>query len=337
MKKTPGKKEISVGLDIGSRLIKAVEVLKEGNTYRLVRYDSAENELSQSEDKVASILKSFLDSAHLSSRDVNISFSAPHAVVRFINMPKMKEDDLKNSLRYEAEKYIPFNVKEVMTDAAILGYSDDKRQMRVLFAAVKRKIIDSRVNMLKNLGYAVKLVDIDSFACLNAFSNVYGDIDESKTTALLNIGHTHTNLIILHGSAPRFTRDIQIGTKDMAKYISAKVGVNAEEADRLIGDSGNKGQETLEASKPALNSLVDELRLSFGYYENQYGKNVNEAYLSGGVSRLEGVSKHFEDNFGIKTEKWNPFAKFELSQELKDKNKNLISPQFAVSAGLALR
>jgi type IV pilus assembly protein PilM len=334
----PKKTGTRVGLDIGTRMVKALELSMEGDVQRLTKLHSTEIAFPLARDNTTAALKSLLENLRPSVKDVNISLSAPSAIVRFINMPKMTETDLKNSLRFEAEKYIPFNIKEVVTDATILAATgEDKKQMRVLFAAVKRKAVDTQITALKNFGLAPSIIDIDSFACFNAFCNSSGTIEASRNIALLNIGYTQTNLVISEGENPFFTRDIQIGTRDMAKVISEKLGAKEEESDRLLFDPKEKEANVRELSKSVLNNLLDELRLSFGYYENQHGRAINEIYISGGASRLGGIAKYFEESFDIKTALWNPFSKFEISQGIDVKWLEPVRGQFAVAAGLAIR
>ena len=330
------KKEFRVGLDIGTRFIKVLELSVEGDTRRLTKLRSVEINTPLNKENTFKALKSLLEEVRPSTKELRISLSAPSAIVRFINMPKMKEGDLKSSLRFEAEKYIPFNIKEVIIDAAILDRpTEDKMQMRVLFAAAKRDSVDLRVAELKELGFSVSIIDIDSFACFNAFSYSSGAINESVNTALLNIGYTQTNLIILRGAQPFFTRDIQIGAKDVSAMISKKMHISTEESDKLLLEPGQRGAEVYEASKPVLNNLIDELRLSFGYYENQHGTSINEIYLSGGGSGLSNMLKYFEENFETKTALWDPLAKFEFDRNIKPLGQ--AQSQYAVSAGLVIR
>ena len=334
----PAKKEVRFGLDIGTRLIKVIELCVEANVNRLTKLRSAEIELPLTEEKAFASLRALMEDFKPSTKEVRISLSAPSAIVRFINMPKMKEEDLKSSLRFEAEKYIPFNIKEVVIDASILDYpGEEKKEMRILFAAAKRDVVDSRLAMLKELGLSASIIDVDSFACFNAFCNFCGTFDESISTVLLNIGYTQTNLIILRGSQPFFTRDIQIGVRDVAKVISEKMATPKEKADDFIYKLGDNSAEVYEIAKPILDNLVDELRLSFGYYENQYGTSINEIYVSGGMARLNNIMGHFEGNFDVKTTTWNPFAKFEISSDIDAKYLEAMQPQFAVSAGLVIR
>jgi len=332
----PAKKEIRVGLDIGTRFIKVLELSVEGNTRRLTKLRSAEINTPLNRESASKALKTLLEEVRPSTKELRISLSAPSAIVRFIGMPRMKEDDLKSSLRFEAEKYIPFNIKEVVIDASILDYpTEDKKQMRVLFAAAKRDIVDLRIAELKELGFSVSIIDIDSFACLNAFSYSFGNLNESVSTALLNIGYTQTNLIILRGAQPFFTRDIQVGARDMSAMISKKMQISTEESDRLLLEPGQRGAEAYEISKSVLNTLIDELRLSFGYYENQHGTSINEIYLSGGASGLNNILKHFEENLEAKTAPWNPLEKFEFDRDVKPLDQT--QSQYAVSAGLVIR
>lgn len=338
MRKRRGRKEVHVGLDIGTRLIKGVEVLSEGSTRKLTKLHFVEIDFPLKQENLTTALKSLLENFQPSTKEVNISLSAPSAIVRFINMPKMKDEELKNSLLFEAEKYIPFNIKDVLIDASILEDGvEEKNQMKVLLAAAKKNFVDSRINILKEMGLSIGIIDIDSFACFNAFCNSHDKLDPSKSTGLLNIGYTQTNVVISRGEQPFFTRDIQIGGKDIARAISKQFGVEEKESDKFILEPKDKAGEVYEAAKAVLSKLIDETRLSFGYYENQHGESVDEIYISGGVARLSGILDYFEENFGVKAILWDPFSKFEVGPDIDAKLLELTRSQFAVSAGLAIR
>ena len=214
---------------------------------------------------------------------------------------------------------------------------EEKGQMRVLLAAAKKDVVNSRIEMLKQIGFSVAVIDIDSFACFNAFCDSFDNLDQSKSTALLNIGYNQTNIVISKGRQPFFTRDMQIGGKDIAMAISKGLGIEEKEADKFIFDPKDKGPQVYETAKTVLGNLVDETRLSFGYYENQFGKAIDQIYISGGVARLNGILNYFEESFGIKPLTWDPFSKFEIGTNLDVKLLELIRPQFAVCAGLAIR
>ncbi len=336
--KGPGNKEVHVGLDIGTRLIKALELSSENGTSRITKLHFTEIDPPATSENTAKALAKLSETFKPDTTDVNISLSAPSAIVRFINMPKMKEEDLRNSLNFEAEKYIPFNINEVFIDACILdGPVDEKNQMRVLLAAAKKDAVNSRIEMLKQAGFSVAVIDVDSFACFNAFRNSSGTSDESKSIALLNIGYTHTNVVIARGAEPFFTRDIQIASLGIAKLLSQAFQAEEKDSDKFIFAPGEKEAQVLDAARPALGNLVDELRLSFGYYENQHGRSIDEIYISGGAARLPGILNYLEENFGVKPVTWNPFSKFEAGPEIDAGLLERVGAQFCVSAGLAIR
>jgi len=339
MKLTVSRKEESrFGLDIGTRFIKAVEIASSSDKMRLLKFHVSEIASPATPEKVDQTLKSLLEKLKPSTKEVRIALSAPHAIVRFINLPRMKEEDLKNSLKYEAEKYLPFNVNEVITDVVILEDTlEDKKQMRVLLAAAKKDIVDSRMTLMKNNNLTPIMIDIDSFACFNVFCNVQGPTTEAKGTALLNIGYTQTNVIILSQGKAFFTRDIQIGGKNIVKAVAQQLNVEEKIADNLLQDPKEKAAEVLEASKTILSTLMDELRLSFGYYENQYGAAISEIYVSGGLAKLNGLAEQMEESFGAKPILWDPFKKFELAQDINKDALEAAKPMLAVSAGLTIR
>ena len=336
--KVAKSKKVRVGLDIGTKLIKAVEVSQEGDTQKLNKIHFVKVDTPPNPESVTKAIKKLLKDFRSETTDVNISLSAPSALVRFINMPRMKEEDVKNSLRFEAEKYIPFNINEVITDAVILkDNSESGSEMRVLLAAGKKDAVNSRIGILKEAGLTPSVIDVDSFACFNAFCNSSKNLDISKSIALLNIGYLQTNVIISQGNIPFFTRDIQIGGKNIALGISKALGVKEEEAEVMIYEPKERASEIFEAAKPALGALVEEFRLSVGYYENQFGKNINEIRLSGGVVSMNGIAGYIEEHFGVKPAAWNPFLGLEIDAALDKALLERIQSQFAVCAGLALR
>jgi len=337
-KKRPGKKTFRLGLDVGTRFIKAIEVALEGDTFTLTKFQLEKIDMPLAPENALFALKALLQKLNPQTQYANTSLSAPFAIVRFINMPKMKEEDLKNSLRFEAEKYIPFSINDVITDAVSLSdKAPEKNQMKVLLAAAKKDAVNSRIEMLKGAGLSVSVIDVDGFACFNAFLKSQENLDASKSVVLLNIGYTQANVVIVREGEAFFTRDIQIGARDIAKAISKILEVSEEEGEALILDAGDKRSEVTEAAGTVIASLIDELRLSFGYYENQYGKAVSDIYVSGGMAYFKGLLDSLEENFGNAPIIWDPFAKFEIDPALDQKKLEPVRAQFAVAAGLALR
>lgn len=331
------KKLTRLGIDFGTHLIKAIEVTidrsrKQLSKLALLKRPSPSCSISediQSLQKLFDILKP-------STKEVNMSLSAPFAIVRFITMPKMDRNELKKSLEYEAERHIPFRIDEITMDAVILKEAQEaQRQMSVLLAAAKNDELYKRINILKSAGFIANVIDIDGFACFNAFCNAV----EGKTEniALLNIGYTYTNMVISRGETPYFSRDIQIGGKDIIPPICNLFGVPDDKPEELLSKVMENKESAGEAISSVLNNLIEECKLSFGYFENQFGAGIDKIYLSGGIATLGIIQDYFEKSLGIRPTPWNPFKNFEIGNEVDRNFLMKVNSIFAVCAGLALR
>lgn len=161
-----------LGLDIGSSTVKGVELAKNGDRFTVTGY--AQSEISSSgtlKDAIAAVMKE----GRFKSKQVVSSVSGRSVIVRYINTPAMKTDDLKESMRYEADKYIPFEMEEVILDTVPLEEdSEDGGDMRVVLVAVKKDIIDEHVRLLQDAGLFPYIVDVDCFALGNAFELASG-------------------------------------------------------------------------------------------------------------------------------------------------------------------
>ncbi|MCX5686863.1 MAG: pilus assembly protein PilM, partial [Candidatus Omnitrophica bacterium] len=214
--------------------------------------------------------------------------------------------------------------------------SDNK--ISIVLAAAKKEAVKERVKMVGEAGFTVRIVDIDGFALANSFSRNFPGIGPDKTSALLNIGGTFTNLSILRGEAIFFARDIAIGTGDFSAILSKKMGLDSNITDGLIFVPKEKSQEVAEHMKTVFNNLLEEVKLSFNYYENQGGRSIDEIYISGGGIGLFGLNEVFQENLGSKPTLWKPLGFLDKEKAVIDKA--LIDsqePNLAIAAGLALR
>ncbi|MFH1791525.1 MAG: pilus assembly protein PilM, partial [Candidatus Omnitrophota bacterium] len=160
---------------------------------------------------------------------------------------------------------------------------------------------------------------------------------ESENIAVINLGHTYTNIIVARGDSPYFTRDIQIGGAFVAQSIASQLGIDPDTVFDKPFDTQAKGSEMKESAKRILSKLGDEIRLSLGYYENQYGGSINRLYLAGGLASCDSVCEYFEETIGIKPVVWNPLNGFHLAEGLDRDSMEGALPSLAVACGLILR
>ncbi len=237
--KSQTKIKNGIGLDIGSGSIKILEVAGAADRPAILALGMAQITPS-SKVNLADTIKMAASQAKVSGKEVNISVAGPSLIVRFISMPKMKSEDLKSAIKFEAEKFIPFDINECIVDFQILSKSDTENKLSILLVAARQEQIQERVRLVEKAGFSVNIVDVDGFAIANAFAGNFPSLDADKTAALLNIGAAYTNLSIVRGGMIHFVRDVAIGSGDFNDTIARLFGVNAEAAEDLKVSPMNK-------------------------------------------------------------------------------------------------
>ncbi|NQU42804.1 type IV pilus assembly protein PilM [bacterium] len=202
----------TIGLDIGSRLVKAVQLKKKGKQIELEKF--AVQEIYPSGEKprdAASQRRAVLEAVQQALTKAKISVSQAVSavageaiIVRYIQLPPMPEEEVKNALRFEAEEYIPFRVEDVNIDSAVIGYSGEgqTRRMDVLLVCARKDHINEHVNLIRDAGLTPVTVDVDSFAFLNCYEINY-DPDPQEVVALVNIGGDITTISVYSAGYPK--------------------------------------------------------------------------------------------------------------------------------------
>ncbi len=336
MTKKTSRKDLIVGLDIGSHSIKVVAVKDELGESILTSYNIKKIPSATKPSEKVALVKETLEEIDLNPASVNVSVSGPNVIVRFISLPKMTPLQLKDALAYEAEKYIPFNVNEVVIDSIILGPAAESGQMNVLLAAVKKDAIESRIKLAKDIGILVEVIDINPFAIFNLFT-AYNPLGED-VSAFIDLGHSFTDILISEGKTPSFMRQLQIGGKDIVGALCKDLAVTPEKAEELMLGKEPGGEEQVAAAiKPVLENLVKELQLSFSYFENRRNKSVVNIFYTGGLTYVKGVLEHLDANMNVSSKTWNPVANMKVSEALVRQDLEMVSSKLTVCLGLALR
>jgi type IV pilus assembly protein PilM len=340
-----GKKKSIVGLDIGSHTVKAVELTEVRDQIKLTAFGSMTVE---KKDDLPQALADLLREAGIKTRRVATAVSGRSVITRYINMPAMSDDDLKSALRFEADKYIPFEVDEVVLDCVRLKdfgettNQSGEKEMKVLLVAVKQTVIDEQIQLLQSVGLTPAVIDVDTFALGNAFelNSMHSPRveDEERVIALVDIGALKSSINIIKNNTSYFSREVYLAGNEFTEAISRRLGVDSVEADDIKHNPSGRQEQLEECILPTLDDLANEIHLSLDYYENQYDREVDEVYVSGGSSRLPGLQSAFERVFNRGVHFWNPTEHLDLraekidGDELKEK-----APQLVVAVGLASR
>ncbi|MDD3088097.1 MAG: type IV pilus assembly protein PilM [Candidatus Omnitrophica bacterium] len=327
------KDKLSVGLDIGTSQIKVVKLKLNKDQAELCGFGVEPAQLDSGE-----VLKKLLE-PH-SGGPINISVSGQQSVIRYVNFPRMSSSELRQALKFEAQKHIPFSVSEVNLDGHILKDDLPDNKMLVLIAAVKKDLVSQRLKLIEGLGYRTNIIDIDSISLVNAFNFNYPLVEERdhKALAILNIGSSMTNLNILDAEIPRLSRDMHIAGSAFTQKIADIFGLEFAEAEKLkINPDEDKLNKIKAGVESALANLAGEIRTSFDYYESQGASSVGKIFLSGGSAKFNGLKEMLEHFLGTEVERWDPFKGIKMGEGIDLAKLKESRTELAVALGLALR
>ncbi len=336
------------GINIGTNSIKIVAVSNTSEGFSLdnvvveqIPKESAEG--GKPKDSLGEALKRAIDKAKLVSNTVVTGISGPAVVVRYINLPQMSKNDLESAVKFEAKPHIPFDLNDVILDFQVLNQDKpgEEKKMKVLLVAAQRDFIHKHIELLEKQGVVPVVIDVDSFALVNAFLHANPEEAKQQAVALVNLGASFSNVSILNKGVSRFNRDIPMGGNNLSETISKRLNVNFAEAERIKTQIEGESSEPFKIVAPVLESLANEIRRSFDYYESQTtaAEKVSfKVYLSGGTAKLKGIENFLGRIMDLPVSLWDPFKNFQVDKNRFPKAKleeNL--PHLCVGVGLALR
>jgi type IV pilus assembly protein PilM len=396
-----GKKAV-IGLDIGSSIVKAVQLRRSGKAIEIEKCGVAEiypngdkgNVAIDAAQATVEAVKRALADGKISAKQAISSVGGEPVIVRYIQMQRLPDEELRNALQWEAEGYIPYDIDEVHIDFHKLGDSADSAdKVDVLLVAAKKDLIERHLNVIKKADLVPALVDVDSFAFLNQFEFNYSP-DASQVIALIDIGAETTSISIYRDGVSRFSREISIAGDSITGAIQNKLSTTFAQAEKYkidlgapaptesassslgsltstsgfggtgTGAGGTGGSDLLDrirgtveritgedlgddspeamarkAIKNTLNNLVNEIKRSIQFYENQAsGPAVARVMVGGGSSRMKNIDAYLKGELKLDVGLVDPLNR--VRPRGKDVNMaqlNANKPSLSVAVGLALR
>ena len=343
-----GKKDNLVGLDIGSRSIKAAEIVetKRGNTLKnLGSIDIAHGVIEEGTindpESVAESIQQLWKSSGFKESNVAVSIGGYSVIVKKIIVQTMAEEQLQETIHFEAEQYIPFDISDVNLDFQILGESESNpNQMDVFLVAAKKEMVDDYINLVNLAGLNACTIDVEAFALQNTFEANYDT--QKENIALIDIGASKTSLNILKNAASVFMRDVSLGCGQINQKIMSLIECSFEEAEEL--KYGNKPDRlSPDDFKGIVSSVVadwcTEIRRALDFFYSTYPQDqIKRIVLSGGGANIAEFRDLLATEASADVEVINPFQHFHIeNKRLDDAFIKQVAPQAAICMGLAMR
>jgi len=346
-----GKSKSVVGLDIGSSAVKAVELKPAGKGYKVAAYaaepvppDSIVDGAIIDAGAVSDAIRRLFQNTAFKAKDVAASLSGNAVIVKKINLPVMTESELAQSIYWEAEQYIPFDIQDVNLDYQIVDPgtgADSKGTMDVLLVAAKKEKIADYTGVIAQAGRVPVVVDVDAFALQNAFEINYG-FDAGTVTVLLNAGASAININVLGGDQSLFTRDISMGGAAYTEAVQKELNLPFDRAEQLKKGHAVDGV-SFDDARPVLHAMTEnvllEIQKTFDFFKATAASDrIDRIYVSGGGSQVDGFAEALADRFGAPVERFDPFRAVAFdAPRAAAADLAGIAPTAAVAVGLALR
>jgi type IV pilus assembly protein PilM len=343
------KKNRLVGLDIGSRTIKASEIsgLKKGDKLTLKKFGiidiprgAIEEGNIKKPEEIADAIKQLFKAYDIREHNVAVSIGGYSVIVKKINVQSMTEEQLHETIQFEAEQYIPFDISDVNIDFQILGNNENTNRMSVLLVAAKKEMIEGYVSLLEMANLNPCVIDVDAFALQNIFEINYEP--KNDNIALIDIGASKTSLNILKGEDSVFMRDVSLGCDQINQKIVNLTGCTNDEAEQI-----KFSKETDRVSPEDLSEIVTtvvgdwctEIQRALEFFYSTYpDDHIKTILLGGGGGNIKEFKQLLATETTAKVETIDPFKAFHLDKNKFDSSYiKQIAPQAAICMGLATR
>lgn len=336
---------MSIGLDIGTKTIKVIELEKKGNSYALVAsgvvgYRGQNIEKLIEEKDVAAfaeIIQRLFKSAGIGGKDVAIALPEPLVFTRTIRLPLLTDQEVASAIKWEAEQYIPIPIKEAIIQHQILQRVDSgpNQEVVVLLVAAPRTLVDKFVNVLSAAKINVNAVETELMSMVRALA------PRGQTSLVIDFGARSVDCAIAYGESLTFSRSIPTAGEALTRALTQSLKISEMEAEqykRAYGLSESLLEGKIRAAlEPVLASLVDELKKAIHFYQSEEkGQAPSTTIISGGSAGMPELISYLSNALGTEVLVANPFSKISLSQNTL----NSIAPYaplYSIAVGLAMR
>lgn len=342
------KTKTVVGLDIGSSAVKAVELRPAGRGYRVTAFgveplppQSIVDGAIVDGGAVADAIRRVFENRPFTTKNVAVSLSGNAVIVKKISLPVMTDTELAESIHWEAEQYIPFDIQDVNLDYQIFEPgAGAKGAMEVLLVAAKKEKIADYTGVIAQAGCVPVIVDVDAFALQNACEANYGRQD-GAVVVLINAGASAININVVTGDQSLFTRDVSLGGNAYTEALQRELNLSfdlAEHAKRGNLVDGITFDDVAAVLHAVTENVLLEIQKTFDFFKATASSDrIDRIFLSGGTASIDGFAQALEQRFEAPVQALDPFRNVSLDSRKAGPNDGDLSATMAVAVGLALR
>lgn len=332
-------------LDIGTNAVRVVQLSGGGSTWTLEKHayvpvDSkiTSSDSAESRRRLGEVIMTAVGQSGVKSRDVVIGLPSNKTFTTVVDVPMSSEKELRATMRYQADQFIPMSVDEAKVDWALLGPSlRVSGQQEVLLTSVANSYSEDQLEFIEGLGFNVIAAEPDPIAMIRALV----PIGNQTAVLLLDMGEHSTDIALVNGEAPRLIRTIPVGLASFVKAAVQNLNVQEDQARQFILKFGLAADrldgQVLRALQSTLDNFSSEVVKSIKFFQTRYESvSVSGSLLSGFAATVPKLDEYIASKTGAPAQVADPWRDIQVSQESKAQLAP-VAHEFATAVGLAKR
>ena len=261
------KKPVAWGLDIGEKKLKLIALVPDGYKYIMTHYNSIDlndNEILKGEvndsKKLTAKIKKLVAEAKgknkLKSQFVHACIPDTQTFVKLIDIPDMTNEEIPEAIKWASEHHIPISPEEIYLDWQIVNHDPQHKKITILIGAVPKITSDKYTKAIKDADLVPLSLDVEATAIIRSLESSFVTEEKNTATAVLDLGQTHTSLIIIANEIIQFISDIPFSGDKATAILAKKLDINIEEAEKAKKLCGLDKIECEDALKKILNNCL---------------------------------------------------------------------------------
>lgn len=335
-----------IGLDIGTRYVKAVLLEKDAAQIKVLAFACeqingnafAEREIKDF-DAVSNALRKVKLALKTKSKNVAVAVAGSSVLSKIVYMDPDQEDfELEGQIEIEADSLIPYPLEEVYLDFEELGESKTHiGKVDVLLSAAHKNMIDSRITLLREVQFEPKVMDIEGYALGNAL-RLFADSEEDQSVCCINIGASLLQVCVVKNGNVIYSKEHAFGMDSLIYDLSLVHTLERQETEQQLVNGelpANWRQDTFPIFLANLNQHIS--RAMQMYISSTHAERPQSLYICGGGANISDIAADLENELSVNVTVFNPFANMQISEKVMQQGFEQYAPQLAIAAGLASR
>lgn len=332
-------------MDIGTSSIKMVELAKRGGKLELVTYGYSENARegvldgwTKNTDYVVKVVDKIYKKMEASTEKAVATLPAFSVFSSIINLRNVDKKGLAAAVEWEAKKFIPLPLEEMILDWKVIGdnKNGDKNSLMVFLTGSPKKLVKKYVDIFRKTLVTLVSLETETFSLIRALLG-----EDKSTVMIVEIGATNTDICIVKAGIPMVSRSLDLGGRTITKSISGTLNIGSFRAEQFKRDLGFATSQNINDVIPktisnSVNPIIDEIRYLLNLFQNKNEDKVEKIVLAGGSVMLPNFVEYLKEKLNMTVVIGDPWARISYPPELKPILSE-IGPSFAVAIGSAMR